>query len=99
MPRPKRLKLAKPAALAMAEASLIPLEQPAQAHPPSDVGQALTSVAACAPIPSGMATRVSSALRSARAAVLVAGCAGAEEAGAARAGLGVSSRRPTRSPS
>ena len=26
MPRPKRLKLAKPAALAMAEASLIPLE-------------------------------------------------------------------------
>ena len=29
MPRPKRLKLAKPAALAMAEASLIPLEQPA----------------------------------------------------------------------
>jgi hypothetical protein len=25
MPRPKRLKLAKPAALAMAEASLIPL--------------------------------------------------------------------------
>ena len=26
MPRPKRLKMAKPAALAMAEASLIPLE-------------------------------------------------------------------------
>jgi hypothetical protein len=26
MPRPKRLKLAKPAALAMAEASLIPME-------------------------------------------------------------------------
>jgi hypothetical protein len=26
MPRPKRLKMAKPAALAMAEASLVPLE-------------------------------------------------------------------------
>ena len=26
MPRPKRLKMAKPAALAMAEASLIPIE-------------------------------------------------------------------------
>ena len=29
MPRPKRLKLAKPAALAMAEASLIPMGSPA----------------------------------------------------------------------
>jgi (E)-4-hydroxy-3-methylbut-2-enyl-diphosphate synthase len=31
MPRPKRLKMAKPAALAMAEASLIPLEEPGRA--------------------------------------------------------------------
>ena len=30
MPRPKRLKMAKPAALAMAEASLIPLDEPAE---------------------------------------------------------------------
>ena len=45
MKRPKRLKMAKPAALAMAEMSLIPIEVIGRADQPSDVGRGSASPA------------------------------------------------------